>query len=273
MRFLLILRRHWGTEIGMIIIKDEHALQKIREAGRRVAQILHDVRNILEAGISTLQIDSWIAEQLKKHELVSQSQGYRGYRHVSCISINKEVVHGIPHERKILKSGDLVTVDVCAAWQGYCADAARTYIVGEGSQQAHMLIDAAQRALDAGISKAVVGGRLGDISAAVQREVEQAGYAVIRDFCGHGIGANMHEEPEILNYGTPGRGAVLKAGMVFAIEPMIAAGSHEVQIEADGWTATTVDGSLAAHIEDTVIITESGPEVVTRRKDEGLYET
>lgn len=250
----------------MIIIKDERALQKIREAGQRIAHMFHEVGGLLIAGVSTLQIDEWIVDQLKRYDLVSQSKGYHGYRHVSCISVNDEVVHGVPHERKILKSGDVVTVDVCAAWQGYCADAARTFVVGKGVPKAYEIIEVAERSLDAAIAQAVVGGRLSDISAAVQREVEQAGYAVVRDFCGHGIGAKMHEEPQILNYGTPGRGPVLKAGMVFAIEPMIAAGDYQVQIEADGWTVTTVDGSLAAHVEDTVIITESGPEVVTRQR-------
>ncbi len=249
----------------MIIIKDERALQNIREAGKRVAAILHDVKDLLTAGVSTLQVDAWIVEQLNRYDLVSQSKGYHGYRHVSCISVNDEVVHGVPHERKILKSGDVVSVDVCAAWQGYCADAARTFVVDSGVQRAYEIINVAERALEAGVAKAVVNGRLSDISAAVQRVVEGAGYAVVRDFCGHGIGAKMHEEPQILNYGTPGRGPVLKAGMVFAIEPMITAGDYDVQIEADGWTVTTVDGSLAAHVEDTVIITELGPEVVTRQ--------
>lgn len=250
----------------MIIIKDERALQKIREAGQRIACILRDVKDVLAAGVSTLQVDDWIVDQLKKYELVSQTLGYHGYGHVSCVSVNDVVVHGIPDKRRILKSGDLVSVDICAAWQGYCADAARSFIIGDGSAEARALIDAAQKSLDLGIAKSVVGGRLSDISSAIQQEVEKSNFSVIRDFCGHGIGAKMHEEPKILNYGIPGRGAILKAGMVFAIEPMITAGGYHVKIEPDGWTVKTVDGSLAAHVEDTVIITALGPEVVTRER-------
>lgn len=250
----------------MITIKNEQELQKIREAGRRLAPIVEGVRVLLVPGVSTLEIDSWIENELNKVDLVSQSKGYHGYRHVSCISLNKEVVHGVPSATKKLQAGDLVSVDVCAAWQGYCADMARSFIVGQGSDTAYKLIEVAASSLDKGIEKAVAGGRLSDISAAIQREVEKADFSVIRDFCGHGIGKKMHEEPEILNYGNPGRGSILQAGMVFALEPMIAAGSYDVKILEDGWTAITVDGSLAAHVEDTVIITPTGPEVVTRLK-------
>lgn len=252
----------------MIIIKNDQELQKIREAGRRLALIIENVRSMLVPGISTLEIDAWLEAELKKSELVSQSQGYHGYRHVSCISLNSEIVHGIPSAKKKLHEGDLVSVDVCAAWQGYCADMARTYVVGKGSAQAYALIEAAQSSLDKGIEKAVVGGRLGDISAAIQREVEKYDFSVVRDFCGHGIGKKMHEEPEILNYGPAGRGPILKEGMVFALEPMITAGGYDVKLLADGWTAVTADGSLAAHVEDTVMITSQGPEVVTRRLNE-----
>jgi methionyl aminopeptidase len=254
----------------MIIIKTEQELQKIREAGRRLAPIVENVKQILAPGISTLDIDAWIERELEKVDLVSQSKGYRGYQHASCISLNTEIVHGVPSAKKKLHEGDLVTIDVCAAWQGYCADMARTFVVGNTEknsvQQAYKLIEVATHALDRGIEKALVGGRLTDISSAIQREVEKAGFSVIRDFCGHGIGKKMHEEPEILNYGAPGRGPVLQAGMVFAIEPMIAAGDYAVKLLMDGWTAVTADGSLAAHVEDTVIITMQGPEIVTRLK-------
>lgn len=250
----------------MIIIKNEQALQKITQAGQRIASIFRDVKEVLIEGASTASVDRWIEEQLKNYDLVSQTKGYRSYRHVSCISINSELVHGVPSEHKIIHSGDLVTVDICAAWQGYCADAARSFVVGNApaSEAAYKLIAVAEQALKLGIEKAVVNGRLSDISAAIQNEVERNGYGVVRDFCGHGIGKKMHEEPEILNYGQPGRGPILKAGMVFAIEPMITAGDYRVKVCEDGWTVVTVDGSLAAHVEDTVIITSSGPCVVTR---------
>lgn len=250
----------------MITIKDEQAQKAIAQAGLRISHILHDVKSILVVGKTTLEIDSWIAEQLKKHDLVSQTVGYKGYRHSSCISLNDEIVHGVPSEHKIIKEGDLVSVDICASWNGYCADAARSFVVGfDKSGNAQKLIDTATASLDRGIEKAVVGGRLSDISAAIQKEVESNGFGVVRHFCGHGIGKKMHEEPEILNYGAPGRGAVLKAGMVFAIEPMITVGDYDIKIASDGWTALTVDGSLAAHVEDTVIITPEGPHVVTRQ--------
>jgi methionyl aminopeptidase len=197
--------------------------------------------------------------------LVSQTKGYKGYKHVCCISINDEVVHGVPDAKKILREGDLVKVDVCAALDGYCADMTRCFFVGaSGSDEARRLVDTAYAALDKGIEKAVSGNRLSDISAAIQQEVERQGFGVVRIFAGHGIGKRMHEEPEILNYGIPGRGPLLQVGMAFALEPMITYGHHDVYITRDGWTAKTVDKSLAAHVEDTVIITEHGPRVITR---------
>lgn len=252
----------------MIKIKNKRALEAIRGAGKRIAQVLHDVAQVVVAGASTLDIDQWVMLELKRHSLVSQTKGYRGYQHVTCVSVNDELVHGVPRKEKILKSGDLVTVDLCAAWNGYCADSARCFIVGGAPEkkieQAQKLIDVAWSSLNRAIEKVVVGGRLTDISSAVQEEVEKNGFGVVRDFCGHGIGKTMHEEPEILNYGQPGSGPVLRSGMVFAIEPMITQGDYKIKIASDGWTASTLDGSLAAHVEDTVIITDVGPEVVTR---------
>lgn len=248
----------------MITIKNKRALETIKGAGQRIAQILRDVAAVLKPGITTLEVDEWIANQLKRHDLTSCAKGYRGYKHVSCVSLNDVIVHGVPSESVILKEGDLVKVDLCASWQGYCADSARCFFIGVGSVEGQQLVKVAEQSLDKAIEKAVVGGRLSDISAAVQNEVEKHGFGVVRDFCGHGIGKKMHEEPEILNYGKPGRGPVLRAGMVFAIEPMITQGGYHIKIARDGWTAHTADGSLAAHVEDTVIITESGPQVVTR---------
>jgi methionyl aminopeptidase len=169
-----------------------------------------------------------------------------------------------------LKDGDLVTVDICASFDGYCADMARNFLVGETSDLAKKMVDVAHRALEKGIKKACVGNRLSDISAAIQQEVEKHGFAVVRDFAGHGIGKQMHEDPEILNYGAPGKGPVLYEGMTFAIEPMITAGKYDVYIESDGWTVRTVDGSLAAHVEDTIAITSKGPIILTRKNSEQL---
>lgn len=250
----------------MIIIKDEQALRKMRQAGKLVARILHEISDQLVEGVSTLQLDTWIEQQLRNNNLVSQSKGYQGYKHVSCISVNDEVVHGIPKAETILKQGDLVTVDVCAAWHGYCADSARSFVVDGNNKQAQMLIEAANLALNAGIEQAIVGAHLSNISAAIQTVVECKGFGVLRDFCGHGIGKKMHEEPEILNYGVAGHGPLLKAGMALAIEPMITVGDYRVKVMPDKWTVATLDGSLAAHVEDTVLITPLGPEIITQYK-------
>jgi methionyl aminopeptidase len=201
---------------------------------------------------------------MKKAGLRSRCKGYMGYRHVSCISINHEIVHGVPKKDTYIKHGDLVTVDICADWKGYCADMARSFFVGDAVGAKKEIVNVAQSALDAGIAKTRKGNRVGDISAAIQHEIERYEYAIIRDFSGHGIGKKMHEDPEILNYGKAGTGPVIRPGMVFAIEPMIAAGRDRVHITADGWTAETADASLAAHVEDTVVVTEKEPQIVTR---------
>ena len=238
----------------MITIKNQQALEKIAQAGCRIAAILSDVQVHLKPGVSTSSVDAWINEQLKYHGLISETKGYHGYRHVSCISINSELVHGVPSDAKIIQAGDLVSVDICASWQGYCADAARSFVVEAAvSDSACKLIEAAESALKLGIEKAVVDGRLSDISAAIQQEVERHGFGVVSDFAGHGIGKKMHEDPEILNYGKPGEGPVLRAGMAFAIEPMITFGNYDVYSCNDGWTVKTSDRSLAAHVEDTVV--------------------
>lgn len=248
-----------------VVVKDAQAIEKMRTAGKLLAGIFENIEPIIVAGISTESIDAWMAQQLLKHGLVSQSMGYKGYKHVSCISLNDVVVHGVPSATTILKDGDLVKVDVCAAWQGYCADMARCYIVGTAQDKKVLhLVAVAQEALNAGIAQARAGNRLFDISAAIQHCVERHNYGVVRDFAGHGIGKRMHEEPDVPNFGTAGTGMRLKAGMTFAIEPMITQGSYEVYIDRDGWTARTEDALWAAHIEDTILITENEPEILTR---------
>lgn len=248
----------------MIMIKNKASIQKMEEAGRLLSHIFKDLISIIRPGISTLEIDQWIAEQLRKQNLVSEMKGYRGYRHVSCISVNDAVVHGVPTVKTVLVSGDLVKVDVCASWKGYCADMARSFFVGSGNERAKELVSVAQKALDKGIAQARSGNHLSDISSAIQHEVEAHGFGVVRDFAGHGIGKNMHEEPEILNYGKPGVGPVLRPGMAFALEPMITMGNYDVYVAHDGWTVKTSDKSLAAHVEDTIVITDGEPKIVTR---------
>lgn len=249
----------------MIIIKNKMALQKMATAGQKLASIFERLPGQIKDGVTTHELDQWVAAQLKQAGLVSRMKGYSGYGYVTCISLNDEVVHGVPQKHKKVRAGDLIKVDVCASWKGYCADMARCFFANEqSSAPALKLVQVAQQALDKGIAKACVGNRLSDISAAIQQEVEKHGFGVVRDFAGHGIGKNMHEDPELLNYGRPGQGPVLREGMALAIEPMITEGGYEVYITEDGWTVKTEDGRLAAHVEDTIVITQDGPKVLTR---------
>lgn len=249
-----------------MMIKSKDAIFKMKTAGKLLAEIFEMVPSVIKPGVTTLMIDQWIAGQLKVSNLVSQSKGYMGYQHVSCISVNQVVVHGVPSSQVILKQGDLVKVDVCAAWKGYCADMARAYLVDvqEPTVEISKFITTAQQALQAGIDQAVEGNRLFDISYAIQQVAEKQGYGIVRDFAGHGIGKKMHEEPDVPNFGKKGTGMILRAGMTFAIEPMITVGHYDVFVMKDEWTVQTTDQSLAMHVEDTILITENGPEVLTR---------
>lgn len=257
----------------MIPIKDQAAIALMREGGQLLAQVVEGVCSQVVAGMDTLALDHAIDQQLVARGLIPTTKGYKGYRHASCISVNDEVVHGIPTTKKVLKKGDLVKIDVCASYKGYCVDMTRMVFVGEVADSVKKIAAVAQSALDKGIAAARPGGYVSDISAAIQREVELHGFSVVRVFAGHGIGKKMHEEPEILNYGKPGRGEQLKPGMALALEPMITAGSHEVYVAHDGWTARTIDHSLAAHVEDTVVVTESDALIVTRLSSQSESES
>lgn len=250
----------------MIIIKNKQAISKMARAGQELAQIFELLKAEVQVGRSTAALDQWIANQLRQRGMVSKTLGFRGYRHVSCISLNDEVVHGVPRADKLIQAGDLVKIDVCAAWNGYCADMARCFFVNDAqvSTQIRQLVTVAYAALDAGIAQAVPGYHLSDVSVAIQGVIEPHGFGIVRDFAGHGVGKFMHEEPEVPNFGTPGNGPILRVGMTLALEPMITAGGEAVQVLADGWTAQTRDRSWAAHVEDTVLITEAGPRVLTR---------
>ena len=248
----------------MITIKNKLAIHKMEEAGKLLSEIFGSLGPLIIAGISTLEIDSYIAKKLQSCGLVSKSKGYMGYQHVSCISLNDVVVHGIPSHDIILRDGDLVKVDVCASYSGYCADMARCFFIGKPSSEVQLFIEVVQKALLDGVEQACVGNHISDISAAIQQTVESHGFGIVREFAGHGIGKQMHEDPEIVNYGSPGKGSLLRSGMTIAIEPMITMGNHELFIANDGWTAKTVDKSLAAHVEDTILITTSGPKILTR---------
>lgn len=248
----------------MISIKQAHEIERMRTAGKLLAQVFEIIKPLIKPGITSLALDQIIEQELIKHELKGEAKGYKGYQHVSCISFNDEVVHAIPSIKKTLAVGDVVKIDICASWQGYCADMARTFLVGQTSEKIAHFVQTAQRALDAGIQQACIKSRVSDISAAIQKTVEQEGYNVIRDFAGHGIGKAMHEEPEITNFISKDKGVLLKPGMTLAIEPMIVMGNYHVFVTPDGWTVKTRDKSLAAHVEDTVLITPQGPEILTR---------
>jgi methionyl aminopeptidase len=255
------MARRWRSALR-ISLKRPDELEKMRRAGRVVALALSKVGQAIAAGITTGELDTVAAQTIRAMGARPAFLGYRGYPATACISVNDEVVHGIPGPRQ-LKDGDVVGVDLGAIVEGWYADAALTFAVGTPSAEAARLMETGQQALAAGIAQARSGGKLGDISAAVQREVEGQGFSVVRDLCGHGIGRRMHEDPQIPNYVTDGGHLRLEAGMALAIEPMLNAGAYPVKIMADGWTYCTMDGSLSVHYEHTVIVGDDGPEIIT----------
>ena len=246
----------------MIELKTPGEIDTMRRAGRIVAGLLRHVSAAVKPGVRTRELDEASADYLRRAGATPAFLNYRGYPATLCVSVNEEVVHGIPGDRK-LREGDLVSLDAGAVVDGLFADAAVTVPVGGVNAQAKRLSDTTKQALDEGIAAAAAGRRLSDISHAVQQVVERAGFNVVRDFVGHGIGRALHEEPAVPNFGPPNVGPRLKPGMVLAIEPMVTMGGYEVRVLDDGWTVVTTDRSLAAHFEHTVAITEHGPEVLT----------
>jgi len=246
----------------MIELKSPGELESMRRAGRIVAGLLQHVAALVKPGVRTKDLDQASADYLKSSGAQPAFLGYRGFPATLCVSVNDEVVHGIPGSRKI-NDGDLVSLDAGAVVNGWYADAAVTVPVGQATADARRLTETTARALREGIATVVSGRRLSDISHAVQRVVEAAGFQVVRDFVGHGIGRALHEDPPIPNFGPPNLGPRLRPGMVLAIEPMVTLGSADVRVLDDGWTAVTVDHSLAAHFEHTVAVTERGPEILT----------
>lgn len=253
----------------MITIKNRASIQKMEQAGAKLSAIMSEISSVVVEGNSTMFVNNWIEQRLKENDLVSRMKGYMGYGYVSCISVNNQVVHGVPSEHCILQKNDFLTIDVCASFKGYCADMARMFFVGDMPDHVREFARVAQDSLCAGIGQACIGNRLGDISFAIQKVIEGAGYGIVTEFAGHGIGRRMHEDPEILNYGSPGTGPVLQEGMAFALEPMITMGKGDVYVAADGWTVYTSDNTLAAHVEDTIVITKDGPKNITRIMSHG----
>jgi methionyl aminopeptidase len=247
----------------MILLKSPQEIARMEKANRIVAEILEEVKERVRVGVETRELDEVAEEGCRRRRVEPAFKGYRGYPASICVSVNEEVVHGIPGPRRLTK-GDLVSLDFGVRYDGYYGDAALTLPVGEVSPQAQKLLAATKESLDAAIAQVQVGARLSNISHAVQTVVEGYGFAVIREFVGHGIGRSLHEDPQIPNFGPPGRGPVMQAGMTMAIEPMTSSGSWRVKILSDGWTAVTQDGSLAAHFEHTVALTDKGVVVLSR---------
>jgi len=245
-----------------IIIKSAEEIALMRQAGKIVAIILNLLRQQLRPGMKTKELDIIALRELEKRGAKSSFKGYRGYPANVCVSVNDEIVHGIPGER-VLQEGDIVSLDFGAIYNGFQGDAALTAGVGKISPKAKRLVDATKGALDAGVAAAYSGARLGDISVAIQSYAESRGFSVVREYTGHGIGREMHEEPLIPNFGMPGTGPVLKKGMTLCLEPMLNAGDWRTRIDDDHWTVRTADGSLSAHFEHTIAITDAEPEVLT----------
>lgn len=246
----------------MIILKSDQELVRMRRAGRIVAQAHELVAGLVRPGVSIEELDRAVAEFIGQVGAKSAFLGYHGFPAHICTSVNEQVVHGIPGPYR-LKEGDIVSIDIGVTIDGYCGDSAWTYPVGVVGEDAERLLEVAEQSLEAGIARANAGGRLSDVSHAIQTLVEEASFSVVRDFVGHGIGRDMHEPPQVPNYGPPGRGPRLRPGMTLAIEPMVNMGTHEVEVLADQWTVVTKDGMYSAHFEHTVAITDNGPEILT----------
>jgi len=246
-----------------VAAKTSDDIRRIADAGRVVRAVLDEVAAAARAGVSTVELDRLAEAGARARRAVPAFKGYLGYPASICISVNDEVVHGIPSPSRRLRPGDVVGLDFGVVLAGWHGDAAETVLVGEGTDEARRLVAATRAALERAIAAARAGGRTGDIGAAVQGTVEPLGLSVVRDFVGHGIGRKLHEPPQVPNYGAAGTGVRLRPGMVLAIEPMVNAGGPEVRTLDDGWTAVTADGSLSAHFEHTVAITEEGPEILT----------
>ena len=247
----------------MIVIKTAREIRQMQDACKLSARALRLAGEAVQPGVSTLEIDTLIRKYIEEQGATPSFLGYNGYPASACISVNNVVIHGIPSKKTILKEGDIVSIDVGAYLNGYHGDNAYTFACCDISKEAQALLDATKESLFMGIKQAVAGNRVGDISAAVQQYTEARSYSVVRDFVGHGVGAKLHEDPSVPNFGTPHRGARLIPGMTLAIEPMINMGSHEVEVLDDDWTVVTVDGSLSAHFEHTIAITGDGPIIMT----------
>ncbi len=248
----------------MVVIKSPAEIEKIRRASRVVAKVLLQIKDYIKPGISTLELDRLAEEWIRAEGATPAFKGYLGYKATLCTSINEEIVHGIPSSKRILKNGDIIGVDCGAIIEGYYGDGAHTFPVGDVSENTKKLLKVTEESLRKGVEQMTTEKRLYDIGAAIQKHAESHGFSVVRDYVGHGIGTKLHEEPQVPNYGEPNTGFRLKSGMVFAIEPMVNEGTHEAELLSDGWTVVTKDRKMSAHFEDTIAITDHGPDILTK---------
>ena len=245
-------------------IKTPAQIEGIKKAGMIIYEMFEELETWLEPGMKTIEIEKFCRNFIEKRGAIPAFMKVPGYKHATCISINEEVVHGIPSAKKKIKEGDIVSIDAGTILNGYYGDTCRTFAIGKISQKARKLMEVTKEALEIGISKAVIGNRIGDIGHAIQSYVESNGFSVVRDFVGHGVGLKLHEPPQVFHYGRPNTGIKLVEGMVLAIEPMVNEGTWKVKVLKDGWTAVTLDGKLSAQYEHSVAITKNGPLVTTR---------
>lgn len=249
----------------MIIIKTMEQISKMHEAGKVLASFHREIANKIRPGVTTWEIDQLVESLMEQHGVIAEQKGYHGYPYATCASVNDVICHGFPRKEPLME-GDIVTIDMVVNKDGWLADSAWSYAVGQVSPEAQRLLDTTREALYVGIEQAVVGNRIGDISHAIQTYSEARGYSVVRQFIGHGIGEQMHEEPQVPHYGPAGKGPRLKEGMVITIEPMLNTGTYHARMDDDGWTARTADGGLSAQYEHTVAITADGPVILTEQQ-------
>ena len=250
----------------MIQRKSKREIEMMTEAGKLLAKLHKEIEKMMKPGITSMEIDRFVEKYLAEHGATAEQKGYQGYEYATCASINDEICHGFPRE-DILRQGDIVTIDMVVKYKGGLADSAWTYVIGEADEKTQKLLDVTKKSLYLGIEQAQVGNRIGDIGHAIQTYAEQEGFSVVRDFTGHGIGPTIHEEPHIPHYGLPNKGTRLKEGMAITIEPMLNEGKWQMQMDDNGWTARTIDGSRSAQYEHTIIITKDGPLITTEQDD------
>ncbi|WP_019155263.1 type I methionyl aminopeptidase [Robertmurraya massiliosenegalensis] len=246
----------------MIVLKSQREIEMMKKAGEVLASVHKEIAKMIQPGITTWEIEEFVDSFLQKHGATAEQKGYKGYEFATCASINDEICHGFPRKEP-LKTGDIVTIDMVVNLNGALADSAWTYAVGEVSERTEKLLHVTKEALYKGIEQAQIGNRIGDIGHAIQTYVEGEGFSVVRDFIGHGIGSVIHEKPDVPHFGLPGKGPRIKEGMVFTIEPMVNMGQYEMKMDANGWTARTIDGKYSAQYEHTIAITKNGPVILT----------